>query len=99
MGTSQSCFFGAERILELVFIILSLMSSVVTDIEEFHFNHVVELISLKRVQPSVRPLDGVQRVKSKVKGPKLRGQLAIIQGSPTWSQVPILRKENAQACY
>jgi len=30
------------------------MSSVVTDIEEFHFNHVVELISLKRVHPRVR---------------------------------------------
>ena len=50
MGTSQSCFFGVERILELVFIILSLMSSVVTDIEEFHFNQVVELISLNQVR-------------------------------------------------
>ena len=50
MGTSQSCFFGVERILELVLIILSLMSSVVTDIEEFHFNQVVELISLNQVQ-------------------------------------------------
>ena len=49
MGTSQSCFFGVDRILELVFIILSLMSSVVTDIEEFHFNQVVELISLNQV--------------------------------------------------
>ena len=49
MGTSQSCFFGVDRILELVLIILSLMSSVVTDIEEFHFNQVVELISLNQV--------------------------------------------------